>query len=95
MELLITNAIKLLKDLITMESFSFNEDKSASHIEKWLNESGIETKRSLNNVWALNKHYDSQKPTILINSHHDTVKPNKSYTNDPFDAIIDGESFTD
>lgn len=84
-------AIELLKLLIQTPSISGEEDLVASHIEKWLNESGIETKRSLNNVWALNKHYDSQKPTILINSHHDTVKPNKSYTNDPFDAIIDGD----
>lgn len=84
-------AIELLKLLIQTPSISGEEDLVASYIEKWLNESGIETKRSLNNVWALNKHYNSQKPTILINSHHDTVKPNKSYTNNPFEAIQEGD----
>jgi acetylornithine deacetylase len=35
-------------------------------------------------VWAVNLHFDEKKPTILLNSHHDTVKPNKGYTVDPF-----------
>ena len=34
-----------------------------------------------------NKYFDEKKLTILLNSHHDTVKPNKGYTNDPFKAI--------
>ena len=38
-------------------------------------------------MFAKNKHYDINKPTILLNSHHDTVLPNKGYTLDPFDPI--------
>jgi acetylornithine deacetylase len=41
----------------------------------------------MNNVWAFNKLYDASKPTILFNSHHDTVKPNASYTLNPFEPI--------
>ena len=43
-----------------------------------------------NNVFALNKYYEEQKPTILLNSHHDTVKPNPQYTKDPFAPVVEG-----
>jgi|TARA_B110000240_G_scaffold168164_1_gene190410 acetylornithine deacetylase len=89
MELLITNAIKLLKDLITMESFSFNEDKSADRIENWFKSYDIDFIRKNNNIYAFNKCFDHSKPTILLNSHHDTVKPNKGYTNDPFESKVE------
>ena len=88
MEILISNAIKLLKDLIAIESFSFNEDKSADRIENWFKSYNIDFKRHKNNVYAFNKYFDKSKPTILLNSHHDTVKPNKGYTNDPFESKV-------
>lgn len=47
----------------------------------------VHAERLCNNVYAKNKYYDSNKPTILLNSHHDTVKPGKDYTIDPFSAI--------
>jgi acetylornithine deacetylase len=50
----------------------------------------VQTHRKLNNIWAWNKHFDAAKPTILLNSHHDTVKPNSGYTRDPYDAKIEG-----
>ncbi|HIF85148.1 MAG TPA: M20/M25/M40 family metallo-hydrolase [Flavobacteriaceae bacterium] len=89
MEILISNAIKLLKDLIAIESFSFNEDKSADRIENWFKSYNIDFKRHKNNVYAFNKYFDKSKPTILLNSHHDTVKPNKGYTNDPFESKVE------
>jgi acetylornithine deacetylase len=79
-----TKAIDLLKELIAIPSFSKEEDKTASAIEAFLQSFTIKTERHLNNVWAKNKFFDSFKPTILLNSHHDTVKPNKGYTLDPF-----------
>ena len=85
---LTTNAIKLLEDLIKIESYSFNEIKTGNRIEKWFKSHGIEFKRNQNNVYAFNKFYDSNKPTILLNSHHDTVKPNKGYKNDPFNSVL-------
>lgn len=80
-------AIFLLKELIAIPSFSKEEDKTASAIELFLQSFGIKTERHLNNIWARNKYYDESKPTVLLNSHHDTVKPNKGYTSDPFAPI--------
>ena len=79
-------AIELLKALIQTPSFSGEEDKTAELISKWLHDFKIDSNRFKNNIWAVNKYFDPAKPSILINSHHDTVKPNKAYTNDPFEA---------
>jgi acetylornithine deacetylase len=77
----------LLKELIAIPSYSKEEDKTADAIERFLSSKGIASDRKLNNVWAFNKYFDAAKPTILLNSHHDTVKPNAGYTLDPFAAI--------
>lgn len=82
-------AIHLLQKLISIESFSKTEDKTAQTIVDFMQQKGVVTNRVLNNVWALNKSYDSKKPTILLNSHHDTVKPNSKYTKDPFSPLIE------
>lgn len=88
------DAIELLKNLIKTESFSKQEDKTAELINSFLVERGVETKRMKNNVWAFNKYYDPKKPTVLLNSHHDTVKPNPGYTQDPFEPIVkDGKLY--
>lgn len=88
------DAINLLKGLIRIESLSKQEDKTAELLNTFITERGIPTKRLKNNVWAFNKHYDPSKPTILLNSHHDTVKPNPGYTLDPFDPNVkDGKLF--
>jgi acetylornithine deacetylase len=87
-------AIDLLKRLIATPSFSREEDKTATIIENFLREKGVDAKKHLNNVWAVNKYFDDSKPAILLNSHHDTVKPNKGYTLDPFEPIEkDGKLF--
>ncbi|NNK39270.1 MAG: M20/M25/M40 family metallo-hydrolase, partial [Winogradskyella sp.] len=88
-EQLITQAIQLLKDLIEIPSFSSEEDKTASRIEQWFTLHEIPYTRTNNNIWAVNKNYDKSKPTLLLNSHHDTVKPNNGYTKDPFKAIVE------
>lgn len=91
---LTTDAIALLKNLIEIPSFSSEEDKTADLLEEWFQKFNIDYERTLNNVWALNKHFDAFKPTLLLNSHHDTVKPNTAYTKDPFKAIVeDGKLF--
>jgi acetylornithine deacetylase len=94
LEKLHEDAVELLKDLIRTESFSKQEDKTAEIIDKFLKDRGINTYRLKNNVWAYNKFYDESKPTILLNSHHDTVKPNPGYTIDPFTPFIkDGKLY--
>ena len=87
-------AIALLEELIQTPSFSGEEAQTAAIINKWLEGFGIRTRMMNNNVWASNKYFDANKPSILINSHHDTVKPNKAYTKNPFEAeTIDGKLF--
>ncbi|UFH35109.1 M20 family metallo-hydrolase [Flavobacterium acetivorans] len=93
-ETLTQEAISLLKALIETPSFSSEEDQTALLIENWFHQNEIPFNRENNNVWAFNKHFDKAKPTLLLNSHHDTVKPNQAYTNDPFKAIVkDGKLF--
>lgn len=82
-------AIELLKELISIQSFSSEEDKTADAIENWFKAFDIPFKRHINNVYAVNKHFDESKPTLLLNSHHDTVKPNSAYTRDPFHPHIE------
>ena len=88
-ERLTTKAIKLLKMLIETPSFSSEEDQTAEHIEEWFRDQNIPFHRTKNNVWAINTYFDEAKPTLLLNSHHDTVKPNNGYTKDPFKAIVE------
>jgi len=77
-------AIGLLKQLIAIPSFSKEEDKTADAVQRYLDSKGVKVDRLLNNVWAINQYFDPAKPTLLLNSHHDTVQPNKGYTFDPF-----------
>jgi acetylornithine deacetylase len=82
-------AIELLKQLIETQSFSSEEDQTAALLENWFVNNNIPFKRNVHNVWAVNKYFDESKPTFLLNSHHDTVQPNKAYTKDPFKAIVE------
>jgi len=87
-----TEAIELLKKLIETPSFSKEEDKTATLLEGWFQKFDIPFNRHLNNIWAINKGFDPSKPTLLLNSHHDTVRPNSAYTKDPFTVdVVDGK----
>lgn len=85
---------QILKKLISTPSFSREEQGTAELIAGFLESRGIPIQRKRHNVWAVNRHFDPAKPTILLNSHHDTVKPNPAYILDPFDPIEkDGKLF--
>jgi acetylornithine deacetylase/succinyl-diaminopimelate desuccinylase-like protein len=87
-------AINLLEQLIAVPSFSKEENETAIILEEFFKQHNIPTERKGNNVWARNKNFDHHLPTILLNSHHDTVRPNTAYTRDPFQAeIVDGKLF--
>jgi acetylornithine deacetylase len=88
---LIQDSTNLLRDLIRIPSFSKEEKQTGDTIERFLQQRGVKTFRKLNNVWAYNKFYDESKPTILLNSHHDTVKPNTGYVRNPFSPDIEDE----
>ena len=81
------DAIDLLKKLIAIPSFSKEEDKTALVLTQFFADRNIKVSTLKNNIWATNLHFDANKPSILLNSHHDTVKPNKGYINDPFKPI--------
>lgn len=80
--------IELLKQLISCPSFSGSEQRTASLIEGFLHDRYVFTLRKANNIWCYNLHFDPLKPTILLNSHHDTVRPSKAYTKDPFEPVV-------
>ncbi|OCX53345.1 acetylornithine deacetylase [Mucilaginibacter sp. PPCGB 2223] len=86
---LFDDALNLLQQLINTPSFSREESATAEIINSFLTQHGVKTHRKMNNIWAYNLHFDAAKPTILLNSHHDTVKPNSGYTRDPFEAKIE------
>ena len=88
-ESLYLESVELLKKLISTQSFSFHEENTATLLENWLNKNSIPFKRHVNNIYCYNKYYNEEKPNILLNSHHDTVEPNDSYTNDPYEPIVD------
>lgn len=88
------NSLELLKKLIATPSFSKEENDTADILQQFFKDKNIPTKRHKNNIWVTNKSFDEDKPTILLNSHHDTVKPNSGYTRDPFTPVVeDGKLF--
>lgn len=92
METLYLESVELLKKLISTPSFSREESETADILAKHLEAIGVEKINRLhNNVWAYNRYFNPEKPTILLNSHHDTVKPNGAYTRDPFAATVEGD----
>lgn len=74
----------LLAQLIACPSMSKEEQGTAQILVDFFMAQGIQPHLLGNNVWATNLHFDASKPTILLNSHHDTVKANASWTFDPF-----------
>lgn len=83
--------INLLQQLIAIPSFSKEENGTADALVEFMEANNCAVHHKGNNVWVKNLHFDEQKPTILLNSHHDTVKPNSAYTRNPFEATIEGD----
>ena len=83
-------AVRLLEKLISIPSFSDQEDDVAAVWEDWLRKHGAENvARFHNNVYALSSGFDPSKPILMLNSHMDTVLPSQSYTRDPFSPTIE------
>lgn len=84
-------AVELLQELISLPSVSRDESRTASLLFDRLSAMGFESRRHKNNVYAALPGYDRAKPTLMLNAHHDTVKPSSSYTFDPYMPKIEGE----
>ena len=80
-------AIALLGQLIAIPSFSREEDKTAALLFNYLRQNGMQPRRKKNNVWVFSDAYTKDRPTILLNSHHDTVKPVASWVLEPFTPL--------
>ena len=77
-------AVSLLKSLISIPSISREETQAADFLQNYIEAEGMQTGRKGNNVWCLSPMFDLKKPTILLNSHIDTVKPVNGWHKDPF-----------
>ncbi|WP_046243360.1 M20 family metallo-hydrolase [Hymenobacter terrenus] len=84
-------AIALLIQLIQTPSFSREEADTATLIQDFLVAQGVAVNRKHNNVWAIALHFDSAKPTVLLNSHHDTVRAGAGWNYLPFGATLEGD----
>lgn len=84
-----SEAVTLLQALIGIPSLSREEDTAADFLQNYIEESGIMTGRSGNNIWCISPMFDVNKPTILLNSHIDTVKPVTGWRRQPFTPKIE------
>ncbi len=82
-------AVDLLRHLIAIPSLSSDEGRTADLIASTLQANGYEPRRTGNNVWARGD-VSPGRPTILLNSHHDTVPPSSDYTRSPFEPFEEG-----
>lgn len=77
-------AIDLLKGMISRPSFSREETAVADYLQKCWSDAGHHLFRKGNNLWIIAPGFDFAKPTLLLNSHIDTVKPAAGWQKDPF-----------
>jgi acetylornithine deacetylase len=83
-------AVVLLKNMICIPSFSREEEKVADWLQRYIELQGYTANRLGNNVWLMSPGFDSSRPTLLLNSHIDTVKPVQGWTHDPFRPTPEG-----
>ena len=84
-----SEAITLLSSLVSIPSVSREEEQVADFLQHYMERSGIMTGRSGNNIWCISPMFDTKKPTILLNSHIDTVKPVNGWRKQPFTAKME------
>lgn len=89
-DILTTQAIDLLKRLISIPRTSRNETEAADALYTFMNEEcRLEVKRDGNNLWSIAPGYDAQRPTLLLNAHIDTVKPVSAWTRNPYEPVVE------
>lgn len=86
--------VALLSKIIAIPSVSRQEGAVADLVEQEMIRFGLNCHRCGNNVWAVHPDYNPLRPTLLLNSHLDTVRPAASWTRDPYyPEIIDGKLY--
>lgn len=86
------DAVTLLRHLIATPSISRNESEAANIMEETIRSYGFTPQREANNVWIIDPHYDTARPTLLLNAHIDTVKPVDSWKRDPFTPSLEEDT---
>lgn len=85
LDLNIQDAMSLLDRMISTPSFSREESDVADLLTEYLSHIGMKNvNRFHNNVYVRSSHYDADLPTLMLNSHIDTVRPSAAYTRNPF-----------
>jgi len=88
-EHILSEAVGLLKQLIIIPSVSREEEAVADALQNFIEGVGIMTYRSGNNVWCLSPGFDPKRPTLLLNSHIDTVKPVAGWKHHPHTPVVE------
>lgn len=70
--------------MIARPSISRDEKEVADFLEAHWKQAGQTVFRHGNNLWMTSQPMDPAKPTLLLNSHIDTVKPVAGWSRDPF-----------
>jgi len=83
------DAVALLQQLIAIPSLSREETTAADFLERYIELKGYVASRKDNNIWMLSPGFDPLRPTILLNSHIDTVKPVAGWVHDPFIPLLE------
>ncbi len=84
-----SDASSMLQQMIAIQSYSKDEKNVADYLEQSIQEKGYVASRIQNNIWLISPGFDSSRPTILLNSHIDTVKPVSAWIHNPFTPIIE------
>jgi acetylornithine deacetylase len=79
----VIKAIELLKQILSIPSLSRKEDQKCDFLQSWFKDQGFKVHRKHNNIW-INSFINKNLPTVLLNSHLDTVPPSADWTSDPF-----------
>ena len=87
----LNDALVLLQKLVSIQSFSGEEHLRADYLTSYFSERDITIERIGNNIIVKQPHFDEDKPTFMLNSHIDTVRPAKGYTFDPFNPPTSDE----
>jgi len=82
-------ATVLLKNMISISSFSKEEKAVADFLERYIELQGYAVSRKDNNIWLMGPGFDPSRQTLLLCSHIDTVKPVAGWTHDPFMPLVE------
>lgn len=91
-DILLSDAVGLLKRLIATPSVSRDESSAADIMQETMSGYGLSVTRDGNNMWTTGKDFDPAKPTLMLNAHIDTVKPVASWTRDPYTPALEDDT---